>query len=57
MAREGFDPAVVRDAYDAIAPQKFGGDLERPRVGPQTSGLSRQNSLASGANPGIGSPA
>ena len=32
MTREGFDPAVVRDAYDAIAPEyaeKFGGDLER----------------------------
>jgi len=32
MTRDGFDPAVVRDAYDAIAPEyaeKFGGDLER----------------------------
>jgi len=32
MTREGFDPVVVRDAYDAVAPeyaQKFGGDLER----------------------------
>jgi SAM-dependent methyltransferase len=32
MTGEGFDPAVVRDAYDAIAPEyaaKFGGDLER----------------------------
>jgi len=32
MTREGFDPAVVRDAYDAVAPeyaQKFGGDLDR----------------------------
>jgi len=32
MTREGFDPAVVRNAYDAIAPEyaeKFGGDLER----------------------------
>jgi SAM-dependent methyltransferase len=32
MAREGFDPAVVRDAYDAVAPQyaeQFGDDLER----------------------------
>jgi SAM-dependent methyltransferase len=31
MTREGFDPAVVRDAYDAIAPEyagKFGDDLE-----------------------------
>jgi SAM-dependent methyltransferase len=31
VAREGFDPAVVRDAYDAIAPEyagKFGDDLE-----------------------------
>jgi SAM-dependent methyltransferase len=32
MTGEGFDPAVVRDAYDAIAPEyaeKFGDDLER----------------------------
>jgi SAM-dependent methyltransferase len=32
MTGEGFDPAVVRDAYDAIAPEyaaKFGADLER----------------------------
>jgi uncharacterized protein len=31
MARDGFDPAVVRSAYDAIAPEyaeKFGGDLD-----------------------------
>jgi SAM-dependent methyltransferase len=32
MASDGFDPAVLRDAYDAIAPQyatKFGGDLDQ----------------------------
>jgi SAM-dependent methyltransferase len=32
MAPDGFDPAVLRDAYDAIAPEyaaKFGGDLEQ----------------------------
>ena len=31
MASDGFDPEVLRDAYDAIAPEyaaKFGGDLE-----------------------------
>jgi hypothetical protein len=32
MAADGFDPTVLRDAYDAIAPEyaaKFGGDLDR----------------------------
>jgi SAM-dependent methyltransferase len=32
MAADGFDPSVLRDAYDAIAPEyaaKFGGDLDR----------------------------
>jgi SAM-dependent methyltransferase len=32
MAADGFDPAVLRHAYDAIAPEyaaKFGGDLDR----------------------------
>ncbi len=32
MAADGFDPAVLRDAYDAIAPEyaaTFGGDLDR----------------------------
>jgi uncharacterized protein len=32
MARDGFDPVVLRAAYDAIAPEyaeKFGGDLDR----------------------------
>jgi SAM-dependent methyltransferase len=32
MAADGFDPAVLRDAYDAIAPEyaaKFGGDLDQ----------------------------
>jgi hypothetical protein len=31
MARDGFDPVVVRSAYDAIVPEyaeKFGGDLD-----------------------------
>src|ERR1700691_5007874 len=32
MASDGFDPEVLRDAYDAIAPEyaaKFGGDLDQ----------------------------
>jgi SAM-dependent methyltransferase len=32
MAADGFDPAVLRDTYDAIAPEyaaTFGGDLDR----------------------------
>ena len=32
MASDGFDPVVLRDAYDAIAPEyaaKFGGDLDK----------------------------
>src|ERR1700728_427420 len=32
MASDGFDPKVLRDAYDAIAPEyaaKFGGDLDQ----------------------------
>jgi SAM-dependent methyltransferase len=32
MAADGFDPAVLRDAYDAIAPEyaaTFGGDLDQ----------------------------
>jgi SAM-dependent methyltransferase len=32
MAADGFDPTVLRDAYDAIAPEyaaKFGADLDR----------------------------
>jgi hypothetical protein len=32
MASDGFDPKVLRDTYDAIAPEyaaKFGGDLDQ----------------------------
>ena len=49
MARDGFDPAVLRAAYDAIAPEyaeKFGGDLDRLEL--DTDLLGRMAAAAAG---------